>query len=65
MARAPKRENRPAKLRCDDCGNQFVASVPQVGHYVAEISEPALWVIDRIDVSCPKCGSESVGQRDA
>jgi len=45
-------------------GHQFVAKVPQVGHYVEESDQPSQWVIDRIDVSCPVCGSENVTQQD-
>ena len=39
MARAPKKEERLAELRCLDNGHRFKARVPQVGHFMAEERE--------------------------
>ena len=58
MARPPKREIRPANLRCLENDHHFVAEVPWLGHYVEEHSEPTLWVVESTaGVTCPKCGS--------
>lgn len=58
-------ERRPAELKCQVCGNEFVASVPQVGQTVDELPQPFNWTVERIDVRCPSCGSRNVGERDA
>jgi Zn finger protein HypA/HybF involved in hydrogenase expression len=60
-----KRERRPAELKCQECGYEFVASVSQVGHSAEESSQSFLWVVDRIDVTCPNCRSRFVGERNA
>ena len=39
---------------CHDCGHEFVASVPHVGHMIDEISQPFRWTIDRIESPCPR-----------
>lgn len=58
MDRPPKREMRPATLRCIDNGHLFTARVPQLGHYVAESNEPVLWAVESTEgVTCPECGS--------
>jgi hypothetical protein len=59
MARPPKREIRPARLRCIDNDHRFVAEVPQLGHFVAELPQPAKWVVETTTqgVTCPYCGS--------
>jgi hypothetical protein len=40
-----RREHRPADLKCQDCGHEFVASVPHVGHMIDELSQPFRWTI--------------------
>jgi len=58
MARAPKREMRLAELRCLDNDHRYKARAPQVGHYVAEEREPAVWVVESTEgVTWPFCGS--------
>jgi hypothetical protein len=58
-----RKQRRPAQLEYYACGYEFVASVPQIAHFVDERSQPARWTIDLIDVSCPQCGSPQVGGR--
>jgi Zn finger protein HypA/HybF involved in hydrogenase expression len=58
-------EHRPAELKCQDCGHEFVASVPHVGHMIDEISQPFRWTIDRIETPCPACGSLRVEERSS
>ena len=58
MARPTRRERRLAELRCLDNGHRFKTAVPQVGHFVAEDPEPAVWVVESTEgVTCPFCGS--------
>ncbi len=65
MGRPPKRENRPANLRCLDCGHRFIAVVPQMGHYVAELQEPPKWVVTSASATvCPECGSRLVEEEN-
>ena len=59
------RERRLAELKCQNCGQEFAVPVPQVPHGVEESAQPVRWVIDRIDVNCPKCGSGFVEERNA
>jgi len=65
MARPPKREDRPAKLRCLNCDHHFIALVPQMGHYVAEIIEPVKWVVSSTgSAECPLCDSRLVEEKN-
>ena len=65
MARPPKRELRPARFRCVDNDHRFVAEVSQLGHYVAEESQPVRWVVEDPDrVICPYCGSRVEAVQD-
>ncbi len=58
MPRPPRRKIRPARLRCTNCGQQFIASVPQLGHFVEESPQPVRWVVESTDgVTCPSCRS--------
>ena len=57
-------ERKPAELKCQECGHEFVASVPHIGHSVEEHSRTVQWIVDRIDVSCPNCRSGFVGERN-
>ncbi len=58
MAKAPKREERLAELRCLDNGHRFKARVPQVGYFVAEESYPTVWEVESTEgLPCPFCGS--------
>jgi hypothetical protein len=59
------RERKRAELKRQECGYQFVASVPHLGHSVEEVSKPVQWTIDRIDARYPSCGSWRVGERNA
>ena len=60
MARPPKREMRPAELRCVDNGHRFTARVPWLGHFVAESPEPFRWVVETTEgVTCPECGARA------
>jgi Zn finger protein HypA/HybF involved in hydrogenase expression len=64
MSRPPKRENKPANLECLNCGHHFIAVVPQMGHYVAEIPQPVKWVVSSTDsAACPSCGSDLVEEK--
>jgi hypothetical protein len=58
-----RREHRPADLKCQDCGHEFVASVPHVGHMIDELSQPFRWTIDYIETPCPACGTWRVEER--
>lgn len=56
-----KIENKPANLKCNDCGHEFVASVPQRAHFVDEFPQPFRWTVENTGgVTCPSCGSRSV-----
>ncbi len=59
----PRRENRPASLECNSCGQPFVAPVP---HEAIESDERHIigWVPAKgstSGVACPSCGSRPVG----
>ena len=59
------REHRPARLRCDECEHEFVARVPHVAHRVDEVGGPMTpWVVEEIDVGCPKCRSYFVAEQE-
>ena len=62
---ATRRERRPAELKCQDCGYEFVERVPQVSHGVEESSVRTSWMVERVDLNCPSCGSWRVGERNA
>ncbi len=54
-------ERRSARLKCQDCGCQFVAPVLQRAHFVAEEPQPVGWTVENTDgAPCPSCGSRSV-----
>lgn len=64
MARPPKRERRPANLRCNNCGHEF----EDMAWFVSIESEKGTigWNQDRDGtrgVTCPSCGSELIGFR--
>ena len=59
MARQPRREIRPAQVRCIENGHVFTANVPQLGHEVEEGgSQDIVWrVVNTDGVLCPQDGS--------
>ncbi len=65
MEKSPEKENRPAHLRCLNCGHHFIAVVPQMGHNVAEIQKPVKWVMSSTSsMVCPSCGSKLVEEKN-
>ncbi len=59
-----RREVRLAELKCQNCGQEFASSVLHVSQGGAEGSEWTAWIVESIDVSCPKCGSGLVEERN-
>jgi predicted RNA-binding Zn-ribbon protein involved in translation (DUF1610 family) len=59
-----RREHRPIEFQCQDCGNEFVASVPHLVDYAEDSPQPIRWTAERISVTCPSCGSWRVGVQD-
>lgn len=58
-------QNRSANLRYLNCGHHFIAVMPQMGHYVAEIPEPVKWVVSSTsNAVCPSCGSELAEEKN-
>jgi hypothetical protein len=60
-----RKDYRLAELKCQNCGQEFASSVLHVSQGGAEGSEWTPWIVDRIDVSCPKFGSGVVEERNA
>ena len=60
-----RRDHRPMKFQCQDCGHEFVASVPYLVDYAEDSPKPIRWKAERIAVTCPSCGSWRVGAQDA
>ncbi len=57
-------ERRLAELKCENCGQEFAVPLLQLSHRAAEGAEWTPWMVDRIDVRCPKCSSYSVRGRE-
>ncbi len=60
-----RREHRPIELMCQECGFEFVASVPHLVHYAEDSSQPDQWTAERVALTCPSCGSWRVGEQNA
>ena len=58
MARQVKvDDDRPALIKCDNCGLGFGARVRQKGH---EFEEGIKWELDDKRIRCERCGSPNV-----
>jgi DNA-directed RNA polymerase subunit RPC12/RpoP len=65
MTRLPRKENRLANLRCNNCGQHFVRPVPHVAIESNEATDPIDWVPESTSgVKCPWCRSKLVGLQD-